>query len=231
MSKHIPKEELEQDVLVTYYARVIAFLAGHRKVTIGIGVAIVLAIGLGIGYYYYVQSEQHKAETLMADAEQYFRQADYQKALNGDQQALTVGFAQIINKYTDTKAGNLAHYYAAVCELNLGNNQKALQYIQDYDPPEGILGVGPIALKAVILENLGNYKQAGQQYLKAANWDENDSTTPSNLLSAAQAFIKAGDTQQAHKAIQTIIQKYPNTGYVSQARKLNGYLTAAALQN
>jgi len=231
MSKHIPKEELQEDILVTYYARVVAFLGAHRKTAIGIGIATVLIVGIGIGTYYYKQSENKKAETLMSDAEQYFRQADYKKALEGDQQALTVGFEAIVNKYSDTKAGNLARYYAAICEMNLNQNQKALDYINQYDPPKGILGVGPVSLKGAILSNLGQYKQAGEQFLKAANWDENDSTTPYNLLSAANNFIKAGQTDDAHKAIKEIIQKYPNTPYVTQAKKLDGYLTAAAIQN
>ncbi len=229
-NKHIPKEELNEDTLVTIYARFVAYITYHYKIAIGIGVAILLVIGSVIGLYYYNQSQNHKAEVLMVDAQNYFRQSDFKKALDGDQQAITLGFSQIANKYSGTTAGNLAQYYAAICELNLGDNTKALSYIENYKIPEGILGVGPISLKGVILSNLGEYQKSAQAYIKAANWDKNNSTTPYNLLSAARSYMKAGQLADAQKLVGEVIDKYPETQYMTEAEKMNGYLSASAMK-
>lgn len=226
MSKRQDKESLKSDLLVTYYARFIGYLRLNTKVSISLGVAFVLLIGLIIGYFFYQQSQETKAQTLIADAQTYFRQDEYQKALTGDEQALTVGFVQIINKYSGTKAANLAHYYAAVCEYNLHHPQKALNYLNDFEPPEGILGVGPISFKGVILRDLKQYDQAAGQFIKAANWDKNESTTPYNLIEAANTYIQAKENSKALEAIQQVLNNYSNTPYVSEAQRLQGYLTA-----
>lgn len=226
--KHISKEEIKEDVLVTYYARFLAYITYHYKIMIGIGVGILLAIGLVIGLYFHDQSLNHKAEVLMLGAQNYYSQADYNKALNGDQEALTLGFAQIAKKYSNTTAGNLAQYYSAVCELNLGKYLRALNYINSYKIPKGILGVGPTSLKGVILNDLGRYQKAGNQFLAAANWDVNNSTTPYNLLAAANSFIKAKEYSKAQKAINTVLNKYSETQYQSQAEKLKGFLAAVS---
>lgn len=222
--KHIPKDEITKDILVTYYARFIDFLNRNTKVAIIVGVAIVAVLGLGIGYYFYEQKQDTKAEQLMTNAEKYLRESDYEKALNGDPQNFTIGFSQIINKYSSTDAGNLSLYYAAVCEFNLNHFQKALDYIQKYEVPKGILGVGPISLHAVILSNLKKYKEAGDMYMKAAHWEDNDNTTPYNLIAAANAYIKAKDISNAHKAVAEVLDNYGNTPFQTQALKLDGYI-------
>lgn len=226
MSKQHEKESLKSDLLVTYYAWFIGYLRQNVKVAIGLGVAFVLLIGLVIGYYFYQQSQETKAQTLIAAAQTYFRQDEYQKALTGDEQALTIGFVQIINKFSGTKAANLAHYYAAVCEYNLHHPQKALDYLNKFEPPEGILGVGPISFKGVILRDLKQYDAAAAQFIKAANWDKNDSTTPYNLIAAANTYIQAGENDKALDAVNQVLNDYSNTTYISQAQKLQGYLTA-----
>ncbi len=222
--KHALKDEITKDVLVTYYARFVDFLNRNTKVAIIIGVAIVLVLGLGIGYYYHEQHQNAKAENLMTNAEKYLRESDYQKALNGDPQNYTVGFSQIVNKYGNTTAGNLALYYAAVCEFNLNHYQKALDYIQKYEVPKGILGVGPISLHAVISSNLGKYKEAGDLYFKAAHWEQNDNTTPYNLIAAANAYLKAKDLSNAQKAVTEVLNDYGNTPFQTEAEKLDGYI-------
>ncbi|MDZ7774475.1 MAG: hypothetical protein U5L09_02100 [Bacteroidales bacterium] len=57
-------------------------------------------------------------------AERYFEQDSLQLALNGDGQY--PGFVEIADEYGMTKTGNLAHYYAGVSYLKLGEMKKLL---------------------------------------------------------------------------------------------------------
>lgn len=220
----LKKEDLEQDLLIEYSSRVMHFYENNKAAFIGGGVGLILAIGLIIGYVFYSSGQEQEAANLLGIAEQEMLQGNFQAALTGDEEEFTLGFEQIADNYGGTDAGNLAHYYAAVAEYEMGNYESALSYIQDYDVPEGILGVAPISMQANILVALERYDEAAEQYERAATWDENDSTTPYNLFKAAEAHTEAGNTEQALAHINTIIDEYPNSPQLAQAQRMKGIL-------
>jgi tetratricopeptide (TPR) repeat protein len=224
MSK-LKKEELEQDILIEYSSRFMHFYENNKAAVIGGGIGIVLAVGLIIGYTIYSGNQQEEAINLLGIAEQEMLQGNYQEALNGNEEEFTLGFVQIAENYGGTKAGNLAQYYAAIAEYELGNYEQALNYIQDYDVPEGILGVAPISMHANILVELDRHGEAAAQFERAADWDENTSTTPYNLYKAAEAHSEVGNTEQALAHIETIINEYPNSQQIAQAERLKGKLS------
>lgn len=227
MSKKRVKQELEHDILLETFSKAQSIYDNNKKLVIGTAVALILIIGGSVGYYFYAKSQEHKAEQLMGQATEAYLNANYKEALNGSDENFTVGFEQIINNYSGTDAANLARYYAAVSEYNLGDNQKALDYINEYETPEGIMGVAPLSFKAMLLSDLGNYSKAAQTYVKAAEWKENDSTTPYNYLEAANAYQEASDTAQAKKYAQKIVDNYSSSSQVTEAEKLLGTLAVA----
>jgi tetratricopeptide (TPR) repeat protein len=224
MSK-LKKEELEQDILIEYSSRIMHFYENNKAAVIGGGVGLILAIGLTIGYIIHSGNQEEEAVNLLGIAEQELLQGNYQEALNGNEEEFTLGFVQISDNYSGTKAGNLAHYYAAISEYELGNYEQAIEYMQEYDVPEGILGVAPISMHANILVELERYEEAAEQFERAANWDENSSTTPYNLFKAAEAHRAAGNNEQALAHIETIINDYPNSQQLAQAEKMKGLLS------
>lgn len=230
MAKNFTEEELQQDPFIKSYAKIQEFYVNNKNVIIGSAVAVLLAIALAIGYHYYQQSQNQKAQQLMGMAEDYFLRGQYEQTLNGSDQELTVGFVQIMNNYPNTEAGNLAHYYAAISAYNLGNPEQALNYFNDYEVPQGILGVAPLSFKGVLLTELGNHQQAAETYVQAAEWDENDATTPYNYLEAANAYFEAGDMENAEKYAQLIVDEYPNSSQVTEAQKLLGRLITVSNQ-
>lgn len=231
MAKNFTEEELENDPLLNKYAQIQQFYVNNKNVIIGSGIAVILAIALAIGYHYYQKNQNREAQQRMGMAENYYLQGQYEQALRGSDEELTIGFEQIMENYGNTEAGNLAHYYAAVSEYNLGNTERALEYINDYNIPDGILGVAPLSFKGVLLTDLGNYSEAAQTYVNAAEWDINDATTPYNYLEAANAFHDAGDLEQAEKFAQLIVDDYPGSPQVTEAERLLGRLMAADNRN
>lgn len=227
MAKKLTKEELEQDPLLQSYAKVQETYFKHKNTIIGTGIAVILAIGLSIGYYYYSQSQENRAQQLIGMAETYFMNGDYQSALTGSEEDFTVGFEQIINNYSGTKAANLAHYYAAVSEYKLGNTQQALDYMNSFEVPDGIMGVAPLSFKAVLLTETGNHEGAAEAYVQAAELDMNDATTPYNYLEAANAYYDAGNNEQARDYAQKILDDYANSPQAPEAQRLMGRLMAA----
>jgi tetratricopeptide (TPR) repeat protein len=142
----------------------------------------------------------------------------------GDDDRLRVGLIDIINNYGRTSAGNMARYYAAVAEAELGNYDDALRFIERFDPPRGILGVGPISFHAVVLSNLGEFSRAADVFVRAAEWDVNEATTPQNLFNAAQAAMEADEIARAVQLVDRILSEYEDSQVADQARRLEGML-------
>lgn len=227
MSKKQAKEELEQDILLETFSKAQSFYDKNKTTLIGAGVAVFIILAGSIGYYYYSSAQEKQAQQLMANATQAYMNQNYEVALRGSQEDFTVGFEQIINNYSMTDAANLAQYYAAVCEFKLGNTQQALGYITNYEVPAGIMGVGPLSFHGVILTELKNHEEAARVYVKAAEWDVNDSTTPYNYLEAAHAFKEAGNRSEARKYAQKIINEYGDSQQATGAQKLLGMLVSS----
>ncbi len=227
MSKKRVKEELEQDIFLETFSKAQSFYDTNKSAIIGAAIALIVIIGGSVGYYYYSTAQEEKAQQLMGIATQAYLQGNYEEALTGSEADFTVGFEQIINNYSITNAANLAHYYAAVSEFKLGNPETALTYIQGYDVPEGIMGVGPLSFHGVILTDLGNHAEAAEMYVKAAEWDQNDSTTPYNYLEAAKAFYDAGNQTQAETYAQRIVDEYASSSQITDAQRLLGMLAVA----
>lgn len=227
MANKQAKQELEQDPLLETFSKAQSFYDRNKSAVIGGLIAVVVLVGGALGYYYYSSSQEEKAQELMGYATQYYLNGNYQAALTGSEADFTVGFEQIIDNYSMTDAANLAQYYAAVSEYNLGNAQQALSYMKEYEVPEGILGVGPLSFYGVLLTELGEHEQAAKKYVQAAKLDENSSTTPYNYLEAANAFYDAGNQAKAQEYAHLVVEDYPNSSQSEGAQRLLGMLAVA----
>lgn len=222
----LKEENMEQDLLVEYSSRAMHFYYNNKAAVIGGILGVLIATGLIIGYFVTSANQGEQAQNLLANAEDFYRQGDLERALYGDDATLTPGFEQIAENYGRTSAGNLAHYYAAVIEYEMSNYERALEYIEEFNPPEGVLGVGPISFHGVLLTELGEYEQAATTFIQAANWNENNSTTPYNLMEAAIAFEEAGMTDDAVEQLDIILSDYPNSERAGEARRMRASLAA-----
>lgn len=224
MSKRFSKEDLESDVLVTLYARTSIYYKENSIKIIGILVATIVLIGAIVGYTFHSSNQERAAQAFLGHSELYFSEGDFETAINGSEAILGIGLAAVVSEYGRTDAGNLARFYAAVSEKELGNNEAALQYMSRFSAPSGILGVGAISFHAVLLDNAGKHAEAAREFRKAANWDVNSSTTPQNLLRAAQSAMAADDNRLASNLVEEILEKYPSSPQVAQAQRLSGML-------
>ena len=143
----------------------------------------------------------------MAVAEQNFRAADYELALNGDGNVL--GFAQIIDEY-GAKAGKSVYFYAGVCELQLGNWDLAIKYLQSYKGTDTILKARATACIGDAYVGLENYAKALTYFEKAAAVVEN-TYAAGYLLKAGMVAEKLGENAKALGFYETIKDQYPQS--------------------
>ena len=168
---------------------------------------VVVAAGIFCGYKFVYQPAQAEAQGQMAIAEQNFRAGDYEVALNGDGNVL--GFAQIIDEY-GAKAGKAANFYAGVCELQLGNWDLAIEYLQAYKGKDAILKARALACLGDAYVGLEDYSKALGYFEKAAAVVDN-MFAAGYLLKAGVVAEKLGQTEKALGFYKQIKDQYPSS--------------------
>lgn len=187
------------------------FIENNKKSLAIIIGAIVVLVGGYLAYkYWYVAGEESKAQAEMFRAEQYFEKDSIDKAMNGDGN-MVAGFTQIAEDYSVTPSGNLAEYYLGMCLLKKGQFEEAINHLQSFDGKDQI--VGPIATGAIGDANLelGKTEDAITYYLKAAEQNNNNFTTPVFLKKAAMANEDKGNYADAVKLYERIKNEFPET--------------------
>ena len=126
------EQQEEKNIEVTgFIAKAEHFIEKNKKKLTTIAVAVVV-VALAIWAYVALvaQPRQVRAAEDMYAAEQWFNEGNFEQALNGNDQYM--GFVEILDKYGNTKSGNLAKYYAGICQLNLGQYNEAIDLLKSY---------------------------------------------------------------------------------------------------
>ncbi len=187
-----------------------------------IGVVVLIVVVYFAFDKYYLQPQEKEAQIEMAQAENFFAQDSVNIALNGQDEHL--GFLDIIDEYGMTKSANLAHYYAGICYLKLGEYQNAIDYLKGFSAND--LVVAPMAMGAIAdaYMELGETDKAINYYLDAANQGVNDFTSPLFLQKAAWAYESQGDFEKALNMQKRISKEFANTTEGREAKKYISYL-------
>ena len=192
-----------------------------KKLTIGAVAVVVVALAIWAYVALVAQPRQVRAAEDMFAAEQWFNQGDFEKALNGDDQFL--GFTDIIDEYGCTKAGNLAKYYAGICQLNLGQYNEAIDLLKSYKGKDAFTGAEALMLIGDAYAEMDNAKDAVSYYEKAAAKASNFIISPTALWKAGMMYIALGDNESATKAFQQIKDNYPESPEYSEVDKYIAY--------
>ncbi|MEY1638085.1 tetratricopeptide repeat protein [Tenuifilum osseticum] len=163
------------------------FIEQNQKSLTIIVAAILAIVAIYFGYKkLYLQPKENEASSQIFQAQYYFEQDSFRLALYGNENDL--GFATIADRYGMTRTGNLANYYAGICLRELGEYQKAIDYLKKFDAGDQM--VTPIAYGAIgdCYVELNKLKDAAKFYVKAANYEKNDFTTPIFLKKAGMVY-------------------------------------------
>ncbi len=191
------------------------FVAKNQRIIIGVVGAIAL---LTVGYLTYQKfvaaPKQDEAATEMFVAQQNFQKATdgvasdslYKLALNGSEGKF--GFIKIADEYSGTDAGNLANYYAGIAYLNTGKYTEAIDYLGKFKSDDIVLSA---LAKGAIGDAYSQNKQpkeALENYVKAAEANKNDFTTPRFLLKAGKTALALGNKVDALKYFTDIKENF-----------------------
>jgi tetratricopeptide (TPR) repeat protein len=183
---------------------------------------LVVALVIGGGYYGYKEYIQKPKEEKAADAifkaQQYFAVDSLNLVLNGDGQ--NKGALYVIKNYGGTKAANLAHYYAGVSYLKLGDFNNAVKYLKDFSTDAKQVQLLALGCLGDAYAELNKKDEAIEAYKKAARtFEEDENNSSEYLFRAALLSETSGKTKEAIDLYKELKDQFPKTEKGFQADK------------
>lgn len=172
------------------------------------GIAVAIA-----GWWAYkefiVKPKQVEAVAAMWQAEQQFARDSFQLALN-DPGGGFDGFLALADKYSGTKAGNMAHYYAGICYLQTGDFDNAIKQMEEFSGAGDLLPCVKYGVIGDCYSEKEDYEKALDYYEKAADEAKNDMLGMYYLKKLGMLNEKLDRKEAAVKAYERLRREYAN---------------------
>ncbi len=217
-----PSSNYSMEWLQWYYEK-------NKNIVNYVGGGLILIIGLFIGYkYYWLPGKEAEASDEIFYAQSLFEKDSFNLALNGGPQVRfsqgvkpMMGFAKIAEEYSYTKVGTLAHFYAGVCNIQLGKFEEAIKNFEKYDLNDEMLQ--PLAYGGIgdAYMELNKLEEGIKFYLKAANEKNNNFTTPLFLKKAGLALELKKNYAEALELFSRIKKEFPTS---NEARDIEKFI-------
>lgn len=189
-----------------------------------LGILVIVAAVLAYINLYHIPHQKAGDEALYK-AESYFAKDSFRIALEGNG-ADVMGFRQVIDKYGNTKAGNLAHYYAGVSLFHLGKYDEAISELKKYKGDDLMVAPAAKGLIGDALVELGKTEDAIGYFEDSAKKADNEVLSPVYLRKAALAYKALGKNDKALELFRTIKTKYAASPVAADVDK---YITELSL--
>ena len=188
-------------------------------------IAAGVILGVVLAYYgyrkLYADPMEEEAQKEIFMAQKFFEQDSLKLALNG--QANNLGFLDIAEEYSMTKAGNMANYYAGICYLNLGQIESAIEYLDKFSSDDQILSVVAVGAIGDAFLELDQPEDALDYYTKAANTNDNEFVVPIYLMKAAQTAEILNDYDSALKLYKRLKKDFSTSQEAREVDKNIAY--------
>lgn len=191
----------------------------NQKAIFGVIALIVFSVLGFMAYQKYVAGPQEKeAANELAFPKVYFDKAInssvavdslFNLGLNGTEGKY--GFIDVADKFSGTKAGNLAHYYAGISYLKMKQYKNAITHLEQFSSNDALLG--PTAKGAIgdAFADINQPEDALDFYIKAANLQDNGFSTPLFLFKAGNTALDLGKFDKALSLFNQIKKDYPTS--------------------
>lgn len=181
--------------------------ANKKRINTITTVVLLVVLG-GIAYFkFYRAPKVEKAATSVAWAQRMLEVDSFNLALNGDAQHQ--GFLKVHKKFSGTPTANLCNYYIGVCYLHLGDFDKAIKYLKDFDGKGTQLSYAAWGVLGDAYMEKGNTKSGIESYEKAAGNNDDEVITPTYLFRLGLAYEMNNQADKAKDAYSKLKNDYP----------------------
>lgn len=189
----------------------------NKKMITTVAVVVLGGLALYFGYtLLYKKPTEEKAAAAMFMPQQAFAMDSLNIALNGD--GKNPGFIKIAKKYSGTAAGNLAHYYAGICYMKMGDFKTAIKELKDFDGKGTLVATNAEGLLGEAYMESGDNAKAIESFKKATADKDDILVTPMYLYQLGLAYQAAGNVNDAKATFKRIRDEYPKS---MQARDMD----------
>lgn len=197
-----------------------------KRINTAIAVVVIAVVGFFAYNKLYKEPQEEKAANAMSFAQRYFEADSVGKALNGDGQH--AGFLKVTKKYSGTKSANLAHYYAGVCYLKMGDAKNAIKELEDFNGKNTIVAFMAWGALGDAYMETGNTKKGIDAYQKATGDKDDFAVTPLYLQRLGVAYEMNNQPEEAKKAYIRVRDEFPQS---MQARDMDKSLARLGVLN
>ncbi|MDH3322854.1 MAG: tetratricopeptide repeat protein [Flavobacteriaceae bacterium] len=199
------------------------------------GLIAIAVVILGYLAYnkYIIEPKELEAADELAFPKKYFEEAQngsvavdslYNLSLNGADGKF--GLIDIAENYSNTKAGNLAKYMSGIAYLKIGDYQNSIEYLSDFSSDDEILGALALGNIGDAFTEINQYDDALKYYVDAANYKDNNFTSPLYLFKAGNIAMELKDFDKAETYFTKIKEDYSKS---EEAKNINIYIQRAQL--
>jgi len=179
----------------------------QQKLIIALVAIIVVVAGVLFFRHSYLAPKEKAAQEMIYIGEQYFAIDSFKVALQGNG-ADYIGFEGIIDEYGATKTADLASAYAGLCCKNMGNYEKAIDYLKDSKASDIMVSPALVGAIGDCYVELGKPEKAVPFFEKAAD-QKNELLSPIYLMKAATVYESLQKYGKALKIYERIKKEYP----------------------
>ena len=215
--KKISKRELKEDTLVTWYVNVTTWYGKHRK-NISIAITVVALAIIAVVVFLKNRSDNNeRAMAQLGDVYAIFDSGQFQAAIDGVPERNIPGLKSIVENYGNSPSGELARFYLANAYYQLGHYDEALRQFEEFSASDEMLTVSRYAGIAECFEAKGAYKEAAENFERAATKYAKDVNAAENLNNAARNFGLVGEKEKAIELYKRLKKNYPTSVYAREA--------------
>ena len=223
MAKKVNKTEEQFAQVEEALTKTEQYIEDNQKSLMLIVGVIIGIIALYIGYdKLYMEPLEREAQSEIYMAELYFQKDSFNIALNGDGQYS--GFLDVSDDYSNTKAGQLANYYAGLCYLYTNQYEDAIDYLSDFNSDNITLSTLALGCIGDAYVELGEKDKALDYYREASDYDDNDFTRPRFLMKEAAIHEFNEDFEDAMDIYKIIQNEYKTS---REAEHIDKYISRA----
>lgn len=187
------------------------FIEGNQNTIFGIAAIIIGLILVVFAYNNFIKEpKNNEAIEAMTTAQTQFERDSFTQALLNPGAGQS-GFLDIIDNYSGTKAANLAHYYAGISYLHLGDYATAISFLEDFNAGGSISPIMKAGALGDAYSENGDMDKALSMYKKAANTNKVDVLTAYYLKKYGMLCEVQNKPSEAIAAYEEIKEDYSTT--------------------
>ena len=237
--KSTERHKLKQNEFARTVAQARELMQSRQRDVTALVAIVVVAIVLAAGYGWWRQSRNQKANTLLATALSIeespvvapsapapgspipVQQAGTYATEQAKLEAALPQLMKAADAYPTTDAGITARYHAAGALAALGRYAEAEQRYQEVVDKAGSRVYGRTAKLGLadvqVLQ--GKYDSAIKIYQEVSTDSKSQMPLDGVLMQLGRAYMKAGKKTEAAHAFTRIVEEFPQSAYVSDARR------------